>query len=96
MESIQLVLNNPYKPQILFEAKDFLLVYKPPKMHSAPGKGMSLSQWCAILYPEILKICRIGKAKENDEGGLFHRLDFETQGLVLFARNQEVFDRLQE
>jgi 23S rRNA pseudouridine1911/1915/1917 synthase len=32
--------------------------------------------------------------RKEGEGGLLHRLDYETQGLVLFAKNQEALDSL--
>ena len=79
-------------PQILTAEKDFLVVYKPPKMHTAflPGGGWSLTEWCAALYPRIMDI----RGRKQGEGGLLHRLDYETSGLVLFAGNQAAFDSL--
>ncbi|MDR0719907.1 MAG: RNA pseudouridine synthase [Treponema sp.] len=82
------------KPVVLKEQKDYLLLYKPPLMHSAGVKGSetSLSQWCASLFPETAKI----HGWKEGEGGLLHRLDYDTRGLVLFARNQFFFDFLIE
>jgi 23S rRNA pseudouridine1911/1915/1917 synthase len=57
-------------------------------MHCAPlkeGEEGTLLDFCSRLFPEVL----IPQGKKKIEGGLIHRLDFETQGLVLFARNQE-------
>jgi 23S rRNA pseudouridine1911/1915/1917 synthase len=34
--------------------------------------------------------------RKDGEGGLLHRLDYETQGLVLFAKNQQSFNHLLE
>jgi len=65
-------------PFILDETNDFAVVYKPPRMHSAPlpkGGGDTLVDWYG-------------------EGDLLHRLDFETHGLVLFAKNQPSLDFL--
>ena len=76
-------------PQILAETPDFLLVYKPPKMHSAPGKGESLAEWCAEKFPEIRDV-------REGECGLLFRLDYETHGLMLFARNRDSFNILFE
>jgi len=65
-------------PFVLEETNDFAVVYKPPRMHSAPlpkSEGDTLADWYT-------------------QGKLLHRLDFETNGLVLFAKNQPTFDLL--
>ena len=89
MEALFLTLNDQYTPQILVSNEHFIIVYKPPKMHSAPGKGKSLAEWCYSIYPEIKDLPR-------NENGLLHRLDYETQGLLLFARNRNSFNDLLE
>ena len=82
------------EPCILKETPAYLLVYKPPGMHSAPlrNRGPSLAGWCAALFPEITEI----RGRTAGEGGLLHRLDRETHGLVLLARNQKSYDCLLE
>lgn len=77
------------KPEILIKTPDYLLLYKPPRIHSAPGKGKSLTEWLAEEIPETGKF-------ESNERGLVHRLDYETQGLVLFAANQKIFEILKK
>jgi len=60
-------------------------VYKPPRMHTAPlkeGEENTLLAWAASLYPDVLRV----HGHKAIEGGLLHRLDYETQGLALFAR----------
>jgi 23S rRNA pseudouridine1911/1915/1917 synthase len=84
LETIQF----PAEPRVLAETRSFLVVYKPPRMHSAPLKdfgGDTLLEWCAGFYPEV----RIPQGRLLREGGLFHRLDYETRGLVLLARTQD-------
>jgi 23S rRNA pseudouridine1911/1915/1917 synthase len=80
------------EPWIVAETQGFLVVYKPPLLHSAPlGNGDSLLGWCAERYPETLT----PRGLLPREGGLLHRLDYETWGLVLIARTQEALDALQ-
>jgi 23S rRNA pseudouridine1911/1915/1917 synthase len=70
-------------PHILEENNDFAVVYKPPKMHCVPSK---LRNGDTLL-------------EWYGKGSLMHRLDFETHGLVLFAKNEksfEYFDSLQK
>ena len=78
-------------PFVLDETADFAVVYKPPRMHSLPGKGCggTLLGWYAVLFPPVMDI-----SGRREGGGLLHRLDFETHGLALLAKNQKSFDFL--
>jgi 23S rRNA pseudouridine1911/1915/1917 synthase len=68
------------------------VVYKPPLLYSAPlSGGDSLLGWCAERYPETLA----PRGPLPREGGLLHRLDYGTWGLVLIARTQEALEALQ-
>lgn len=81
------------QPRIICENAGYLVVYKPPFMHSAPlrvDETQNLFLWCANRYPEI----RMVRGKKRIEGGLLHRLDRDTSGLVLFARTQASYDVL--
>jgi len=90
-------------PVIRRETEDFAIVFKPPRMHTAPiGQdvpilrderecgGETLLDWYAKIFPSITKL----SGRKEGEGGLLHRLDFETQGLVLFAKNQQALENL--
>jgi 23S rRNA pseudouridine1911/1915/1917 synthase len=82
------------EPWIAAETEGFLVVYKPPLLHSAPlgaGDGDSLLGWCAERYPEVLT----PRGLLPREGGLLHRLDYGTWGLVLLARTQDALEALQ-
>ena len=82
------VLPEGLKPRIVFEDSSLVAVYKPARMHSAPGLGEGdLCAWVFERYPEA----RLESGRSKAEGGLLHRLDFETSGLVLFARTEEAF-----
>jgi len=82
------------KPQVLAEEKDFLIVYKPPRMHSAPQafSTVSLFNWCVESFPEVGEL----SGRNKGEGGLLHRLDYETHGLMLLARNNLAMEALLE
>jgi len=54
-------IENFLVPQILAEEKDFLLLYKPPKMHSAPlirksSTEETILDWCLMRFPEISEL----------------------------------------
>jgi 23S rRNA pseudouridine1911/1915/1917 synthase len=62
-------------------------------MQCAPLKlanGDTLLDWYAAVFPPVREL----SGRKEGEGGLLHRLDFETQGLVLFAKNQKSLDHL--
>ncbi|MDR0582735.1 MAG: RNA pseudouridine synthase [Treponema sp.] len=79
--------------RIIDQTDDFAVLWKPPRMHCAPLKaseGGTLFDWYAGVFPAALSL----KGRKSGEGGLVHRLDFETQGLVLFAKNQPALEFL--
>jgi 23S rRNA pseudouridine1911/1915/1917 synthase len=62
-------------------------------MHSAPVKGRpgeTLAAKIAAGFPELQAL----SGRREGEGGLIHRLDYETQGLVLFAKTRRGVDAL--
>jgi 23S rRNA pseudouridine1911/1915/1917 synthase len=82
-------------PTILDETEDFAVVFKPPRMHCAPLQDRpddTLLDWYAAIFPPVTGL----SGRKGGEGGLLHRLDYETQGLVLFAKNQEAVNGLLE
>jgi 23S rRNA pseudouridine1911/1915/1917 synthase len=64
-------------------------------MHTAPLQRESsakenLLDWAGERYPEILEV----PGRMAREGGLLHRLDYETHGLVLIARTEKAWKNL--
>lgn len=78
---------------LIYENSDLVVVNKPQGLATAPLKGRGgdcLFNRVAEVYPEIKNV----KGYHEWEGGLLHRLDSNTSGLVLLARNQRAFDNL--
>jgi 23S rRNA pseudouridine1911/1915/1917 synthase len=76
-------------PSIIEETSDFAVVFKPPRMHSAPlakKEGGTLLDWFTARE-RVLSPC---------QANLMHRLDFDTHGLVLFAKNLKSFEFFKE
>lgn len=69
----------------------FLVVQKPALVPSAPlspaDKNCALFQ-AARLFPEVMNV----RGKKAVEGGLLHRIDTATSGLLLIAASQEFYD----
>jgi 23S rRNA pseudouridine1911/1915/1917 synthase len=88
-------INSPAQPYLAADTASYLIAYKPPRMHTAPlhkDEDNTLLAWTATLYPEVLRI----KGRKENEGGLVHRLDYETHGLVLIAKTQHALEALLE
>lgn len=84
------------KPQILHAEDDFLIMWKPAGLPSAPLKSDSESSESALefavkLFPEAGLVA----GKKTCEGGLVHRIDTATAGILLIARTQSFFDYIQ-
>lgn len=75
--------------EVLFENESFLVLEKPAgiSMHPArEGQYGTLAHWILAKYP---KIAHVGDSPLRP--GIVHRLDKETSGLVLVAKNQSAF-----
>jgi len=80
-------------PRILQETEAWAIVFKPHGMPSAPlteGEQGTLLAWFLAERPEADAVA----GKKAIERGLLHRLDTETEGVVLIAKTQDAFDAL--
>ncbi|MCR4676191.1 MAG: RNA pseudouridine synthase [Sphaerochaetaceae bacterium] len=79
---------------ILYEDRDFIIADKPHGLPTVPLKRdlqqETLLKEVSVLYPEVLH----SYGRNYWEGGALHRLDTDTSGLVIFARNQAFYDYL--
>ncbi len=87
------------EPRIVYEDEELLGVYKPCLLHSSPleGGGPDLCSWLFSQRPSLAfdsTRLRGPGAGRKAEGGLFHRLDYETSGLVLFAKSEAILQVL--
>ena len=75
------------KLKILFEDKNLLIVYKDGNMPTINSEKYSKS-----LYNEVYDYLH----KKNQKVFVVHRLDKDTSGLVMFAKNERVKEVLQD
>lgn len=90
----------------IYEDKNFLAVYKPAGMLVHPAaanrkaqiakRELTLTDWLVKNYPEIKKVGDLpaGRQVTQIRPGIVHRLDRETSGVILIARNQKYFEYL--
>lgn len=93
---------NKMEPIILYEDKDVLAINKPAGLvvHS-DGKTNepNLVDWLLSKYPEIRSVGEPGRNAKGEEvlrSGIVHRLDRETSGVMLIAKNSESFENLKK
>jgi 23S rRNA pseudouridine1911/1915/1917 synthase len=80
--------------RVLAEHPRLVVVDKPAgvAVHPlAPGEGGTLANAVAARYPECA-----GASPEPREGGAVQRLDLETSGCVVFARDPEAWEEIHE
>jgi 23S rRNA pseudouridine1911/1915/1917 synthase len=92
-------------PTILFETPDILVIDKPSGLLVHPdGKRdeYSLVDWIVTNYPEIqgvgesLAMQYKGEEIIVDRPGIVHRLDRETSGVLLLAKNQATYEMFKQ
>lgn len=74
------------------DEKPFLVIYKPHGLPSAPlieGEDSALTQ-AIDFFPEIKSV----SGRKKIEYGLLHRIDTQTEGLLLIATSQFCYDDL--
>lgn len=77
-------------PGVVLENRNYLVVRKPHGIPTVPVTGSgkySLLDFVSESYPEVLEASPDSRSK--NEGGVIHRLDNGTFGLVLVARNKK-------
>ena len=79
-------INIMKKLKILFEDKHLIIVYKEPNISTIKNEKYNGS-----LYEEVYDYLH----KKNQRVFVVHRLDKDTSGLVIFAKNEQVKEYLQ-
>lgn len=76
---------------IIYEDEDLILINKPAGLvvHPAPGN------WRGTLVNALLALCpELKNSEEALRPGLVHRLDKETSGIMVVAKNEKARERL--
>ena len=102
--------SSPLSPtmKIIFQNKDLIVVDKPVglSVHAGVGTiGKTLVDFLLEIFPEIASVgdalprtCREATGARDPEvrPGIVHRLDKETSGVMVVARNQKTFEYLKD
>lgn len=97
------------KIEVIYKDQNFLVINKPAGLlvHQVSGvkhQELTLADWLIKNYPEVKKIsdpyyrksglARHSSAEAERRWGIVHRLDKDTSGIMVVARNQKTFDYL--
>ena len=80
---------------IIYQDDDVVAVNKPAGIAVHKGvaeKGETLADWLAEKFPEMKKVGDEPKLRP----GIVHRLDKDTSGVLVAARNQKAFEFLKK
>ena len=81
-------------PKIIYEDADVLVIDKPAGLtvhQDGRNQDESLVDWLEKKYPEIK-----GVGEEEMRSGLVHRLDKDTSGVMIVAKNQNAYEFLKK
>lgn len=97
-EDKSLIANNEIPLETIFENEDFIVINKNAGIQVHPSfneKGSTLANALIARYPEIRNV-----HDESEDAqlrpGIIHRLDKDTSGVMIIARNMEAFFALKE
>lgn len=79
---------------ILYEDKDLVVINKPAGVAVHPGHGAAqptVTAWFTQRYPDNLSV-----GENTDRPGVVHRLDKDTSGVLVLAKNQPAYEHLKE
>ena len=77
------------EPKVVYQDKDFLVLNKPAGL-IVHGDSPSVVEWLLKNFPEVKSV---GDEPE-ERPGIVHRLDRDTSGILIVARNQKAFEYL--
>lgn len=90
------------KIKIIFENKNILAINKPKDIlvhGDGRHKNYTVADWVLENYPEIENVGEdifLTEEKKIKRPGIVHRLDKDTTGILLIAKNQDTFYSLKE
>ena len=76
--------------KIFFENESIIALSKPPRVHGHPLSYYESDNILSFLRQEG-RVAELEVNKENYDRGLLYRLDFETSGLLIYSKDEELY-----
>ena len=96
IESVPSTLPPDYRPlEIVFENNDFLVVSKDAGINTHPTPSYA-GHFGTLVNQLIAQVKNFDREVGEDRPGIVHRLDKETSGLILVAKNDITLRNLQK
>jgi len=103
-EKAEVIPNKKIKINIIYKDENIIVINKPAGMQVHPSdveKENTLANALVVDFPEIKKVHdpsmgsgQVGSGDAWMRPGIVHRLDKDTSGAIVVARNQKTFDEL--
>lgn len=90
-----IIANKNVKFEIIFENVNFVVIDKPAGVQVHPSEKNEADTLVNGLLYKFPEIGTVGDEPQN-RPGIVHRLDKDTSGIMLVARNQKTFEQLKE
>lgn len=81
--------------EIIYTDDDIIVINKPPGVATHGGKTVSRPTVADFLLAQFPEIVSVGDDQIN-RPGIVHRLDKDTSGVMVAARNKQAFEALKE
>jgi 23S rRNA pseudouridine1911/1915/1917 synthase len=95
----KIIINSKVEIDVVYEDENIVVINKEAGVQIHPDyneKHITLLNGIVAKYPEILDIKEENSHLPNLRPGVVHRLDKDTSGIVVIARNQKVFNELKK
>lgn len=98
VRSEKLIPNRNIRIEIIYKDENIIVINKPAGLQVHPDKNESkntLVNWLIHKFPEVINV-HDDSAEANFRPGIVHRLDKDTSGVVVTARNIKAFQELKK
>ncbi len=93
-EDTSLKANHSLSLPVIFQNDDFIIINKPPGIQVHPSstqKEKTVVNWLVAQYPDISSV-----GDDPMRPGIVHRLDKDTSGIMIIAKNTSSFSELKK
>jgi len=94
-KTVGIIANKNVKFKIIFENENFVVIDKPAGVQVHPSEKNEADTLVSGLLYKFPEVGTVGDEPQN-RPGIVHRLDKDTSGIMLVARNQKTFQKLKE